>query len=101
MISSGDLNRWVVDKQQAEIGDLNQNIKSLASKNKALFALVAAFVVLIGVGILTNRRKAYDSTRFFGSEQRPPKKGPAVRATGSLMSDRTKAQSVAHISDRR
>lgn len=60
LVSSGDLNRWLVDKQQAEIseqkaeiGELNQSVKGLASKNKALIALIVAFAVLIGVGILT------------------------------------------------
>lgn len=53
LVSSGDLTRWVVEKQKAEIGDLNQSVKGLASKNKALIALIVAFAVLIGVGILT------------------------------------------------
>jgi len=53
LVSSGDLTRWVVDEQKAEINDLSQNAKSLASKNKALIALVGAFAVLIVVGILT------------------------------------------------
>jgi CBS domain-containing protein len=53
LVSSGDLTRWIVDEQKAEINDLSQNAKSLASKNKALIALVGAFAVLIVVGILT------------------------------------------------
>jgi len=53
LVSSGDLTRWVVDEQKAEINNLSQNAKSLASKNKALIALVGAFAVLIVVGILT------------------------------------------------
>lgn len=61
LVSSGDLTRWVVDQQKAEIneqkgeiGELNQSVKGLASKNKALIALVVGFAILIGVGILTS-----------------------------------------------
>ncbi|MGI9382607.1 MAG: CBS domain-containing protein [Methyloligellaceae bacterium] len=53
LVSSGDLTRWVVDEQKAEIDSLGQNMRSLASKNKALIALVGVFAVLIVVGILT------------------------------------------------
>lgn len=54
LVSSGDLTRWVVDRQQAEIDGLNNSVRGLASKNKALIALVACFAVLIGIGIVTS-----------------------------------------------
>ncbi len=54
LVSSGDLTRWVVDEQKAEIDDLGQKARSLASKNKALIALVAGFCILIVAGILTS-----------------------------------------------
>ena len=53
LVSSGDLTRWVVDEQKAEISDLNQGMRSMASKNKALIALVGVFAVLIAVGVFT------------------------------------------------
>lgn len=54
LVSSGDLTRCIVDEQKAEINSLSQNLRSLASKNKALLALVGAFSVLIVVGVLTS-----------------------------------------------
>lgn len=54
MISSGDLTRWVVRTQEKEIEELNSNVKSFATKNKALIALVGAFTVLIAVGVATS-----------------------------------------------
>ena len=51
MVSSRDLNRWAVAKQKAEIAGLSKSVSSLASKNKALIALVGAFAVLIVAGI--------------------------------------------------
>lgn len=54
MISSGDLTRWVVRTQEKEIEELNSNVKSFATKNRALIALVGAFTVLIAVGVATS-----------------------------------------------
>lgn len=54
MISSGDLTRWVVRTQEQEIKELNSNVKSFATKNRALLALVGVFAVLIAVGIATS-----------------------------------------------
>ncbi|MDJ0951125.1 MAG: CBS domain-containing protein [Alphaproteobacteria bacterium] len=54
MISSGDLTSWVVREQEQEIEGLNRDVKSFATKNKALIALVAGFAVLIGVGVMTS-----------------------------------------------
>lgn len=53
LVSSGDLTRSVVEEQKAEISGLSQNVRSLASRNKALIALVGVFAVLIVVGIIT------------------------------------------------
>lgn len=53
LVSSGDLTRWVVDSQKAEIDSLSKNVQGLASRNKALIALVGTFLVLIVVGVLT------------------------------------------------
>ena len=54
MISSGDLTRWVVRAQEEEIKELNTNVKSFATKNRALIALLCAFSVLIAVGVATS-----------------------------------------------
>ena len=54
LVSSGDLTRWVVEEQKAEIDTLTQKVGSLAKKNKATLALVGGFAVLIAVGILTS-----------------------------------------------
>ena len=53
LVSSGDLNRWIVEEQKTEITKLDKDARGLASKNKALIALVGAFAILIVVGILT------------------------------------------------
>ena len=53
MVSSGDLTRWVVEAQGAEISKLNKTLRTMASRNKALIALLAGFVVLIVIGIAT------------------------------------------------
>ena len=54
VISSGDLTRWVVDAQQGEIKELHGAVKKEGNKFKATIALVAAFAILILIGIVTS-----------------------------------------------
>ena len=54
LVSSGDLTRWVVEEQKAEIDTLSQKLRTMASRNKATLALVSGFAVLIVVGVLTS-----------------------------------------------
>lgn len=54
MVSSGDLTRWVVDSQKGEIEELHGEVKKEGNKFKATIALVAAFAILIVVGIATS-----------------------------------------------
>ncbi len=54
MVSSGDLTRWFDEARDAEIAKLDRSLSGLASKNKALIALVLGFAILIVVGILTS-----------------------------------------------
>lgn len=53
LVSSGDLTRWVVDAQKGEIRELHGAVEKEGNKFKATIALVAAFVVLIIIGIAT------------------------------------------------
>ncbi len=53
LVSNGDLTRWVVTEQKEEIRDLGQKVEKEGFKFKATIALVAVFVILIAIGILT------------------------------------------------
>ena len=54
LVSASDLTRWVVDRQKVEISNLNRDVRGLAGKNKALYTLSVAFVVIIAIGVITS-----------------------------------------------
>lgn len=54
LISSGDLTAWALKAQQAEIEGLSHKLRTSATKNRALIALIIGFSILIIVGILTS-----------------------------------------------
>ncbi len=54
LITASDLMGWVVKEQQAEISSLNENVRGLTGRNKALIALVIGFIVIIAIGVITS-----------------------------------------------